>query len=528
MTPRERDELIDRLLDRDITEADFLRLEAELHVDPAAREAYYERLTLHTLLGAETKESSPSQAFASSDSPPSSGTWKWLALAAAALFGLGFLVLALRAVPTGTTAPKTVEKAEPVAIGFATLADQVDAIWAGGPVPRRGELVPQGELRLTSGTVQLEFFSGVWVAIEGEATFEVVSPMELHVAKGALRARVPEPAQGFRVRTPSGELVDLGTEFALDVNGTQADLAVLDGEVEWHPTGADIQNLGKGQSLRWRDGTAESLAFDRDRLVVLADPEQARATRREAWVQHSQTLAQDPRLLAYFSFSQQGPWNRVLANASPRSTAGTIVRAERAPDRFGHPRAALDFSPTGSRVRFHVPGTHAHLTLACWVKIDSLDRWYNSLLLTDGHEENEPHWQIMDDGRLFFSVKKQDMTPEKRKRGEMDKHIFYSPSFWTPQRSGQWLHIATVYDTDSKRCTHYLNGTMLSEETIPDFYLVDTIQIGAASIGNWSQPRRDDPHFAVRNLNGSMDEFAIFADALSAGEIKDMFEAGRP
>ena len=63
----------------------------------------------------------------------------------------------------------------------------------------------------------------------------------------------------------------------------------------------------------------------------------------------------------------------------------------------------MDFSATGSRVKVNVAQELTSLTFMAWVKIDSLDRWHNSLFLTDGHELNEPHWQIMDDGRLFFS-----------------------------------------------------------------------------------------------------------------------------
>ncbi|MFT5126628.1 MAG: hypothetical protein ACI8W8_000223, partial [Rhodothermales bacterium] len=177
-------------------------------------------------------------------------------------------------------------------------------------------------------------------------------------------------------------------------------------------------------------------------------------------------------------------------------------------------------SPTGSRVRLNIPGDHRSLTFFCWVRIDSLDRWFNSLFLTDGHELHEPHWQIMDDGRLFFSVKARD--------AKHDKHIAYSPPFWTPALSGKWLQIATVYDVDAKTTTHYVNGEQISQDRIPGADVVDTVRIGAASIGNWSEPKREDPHFAVRNLNGAMDEFAIFSAALSAAEIADLYEKGQP
>ncbi|MEO8270637.1 MAG: hypothetical protein ABI557_13020, partial [Aureliella sp.] len=58
-------------------------------------------------------------------------------------------------------------------------------------------------------------------------------------------------------------------------------------------------------------------------------------------------------------------------------------------DRWGRNDSALDFSPIGSRVRVEVPGSHHGLTLNCWVKINSIDRWYSSLFLTDGHDDGE-------------------------------------------------------------------------------------------------------------------------------------------
>jgi hypothetical protein len=58
---------------------------------------------------------------------------------------------------------------------------------------------------------------------------------------------------------------------------------------------------------------------------------------------------------------------------------------------------------------------------------------------------------------------------------------------------------------------------------------VESINIGAASICNWSEPMyRTDPKFVVRNLNGSLDEFAAFSSALSADEIMNLFRTGNP
>ena len=53
MNRQERSQLIDALIEGDISEADFLRLEAEFSVDPAARKEYYDRLALSAALETE-------------------------------------------------------------------------------------------------------------------------------------------------------------------------------------------------------------------------------------------------------------------------------------------------------------------------------------------------------------------------------------------------------------------------------------------------------------------------------------------
>jgi hypothetical protein len=55
MNPKERNELIDALLEGGISEADLLRLEAEMSIDPAARRAYLDRVALSQALAEEAK-----------------------------------------------------------------------------------------------------------------------------------------------------------------------------------------------------------------------------------------------------------------------------------------------------------------------------------------------------------------------------------------------------------------------------------------------------------------------------------------
>ncbi|RMF44049.1 MAG: hypothetical protein D6753_03575 [Planctomycetota bacterium] len=381
------------------------------------------------------------------------------------------------------------------------------------------------------GLAQIDLFSGVSLVVEGAAEFAVLSPMEVVVQSGRVRARVPQPAHGFRITTDVGEVVDLGTEFAVDVSDGKSEVHVLDGEVEWRPRGGQAQRVLGGQAVG-RSDTGDSIEAPTREFVGIEQlrdlVRDARSNRLAEWREKSRLYRDDPRMLLYYQVMPEDVAGRRIPNLAGQGAAsdGAVVAAMPSPDRWGQPAGAIDFSPAGSRVRVTVPGVHRSLTLLCWVKINSLDRWYNSLFLTDGHEQGEPHWQIMDDGRLFFSVKKRDVFDLSK--GERDKHIYYSPPFWTPELSGRWLMIATVYDPDAMQVTHYLNGEVLSTEAIPQEYLVEEVRIGNASLCNWGLPERNQPRFAVRNLNGSLDEFMLFGAALSAEEIQQIYEFSRP
>ena len=523
MTVTECHQLIDELIDGSISEPDFLRLEAEMRVSPEARRSYYTRLKLHNALLLESERIG--------DPFEASEISFWIkhsqALGAVAALAL-FVLVGVFGWKLGQKSPAEGIDLEPVAQGFAVLSDYADATWIDRDPLQRGDLLPQGAIKLQSGVAQLEFFSGVTVVVEGESIFEIHSPMEMTVSKGKVRALVPEAARGFRVFTSSGEVVDLGTEFALDVSPDGADIQVLQGEIEWHPSGEDKFLLADGQSLRWTENGESALrSTDSGTIASVEDYSRQfhvnRLERQKSWAALSELLSEDSRVLAFYPVKSGEVMGRRLHNDVSSDSQGTIVSARRVADRWGLPGSALNFSPAGSRVRVSIPGDHQSLTFYCWARIDSLDRLYNSLFLTDGHELNEPHWQIMNDGRLFFSVKRRDRT-----EGLADKHIAYSPSFWDPSQSGRWFQIATVYNVEEQSTTHYVNGREISKDFISDEYAVDTVKIGAASIGNWNEPTRQDPHFALRNLNGAIDEFAIFTEALSLEEIAELYERGRP
>ena len=209
---------------------------------------------------------------------------------------------------------------------------------------------------------------------------------------------------------------------------------------------------------------------------------------------------------------------------------------EHASGRFGPESFGLNFGRPGSRVRTRIDGEYQAFSFACWVRIDGLEHVYNALFMSDGHETGESHWQIRNDGRLMFSVILDD-TQKIRHFSKLEQRevetaglarVYYSEPIWDISKSGQWFHLAAVYDPASRRVMQYANGKQIGNQEIIDKFHIDTLRIGAAEIGNWGQPFRKTPWFSVRNLNGTIDELAIFNAALTSEEITDLHENGKP
>lgn len=421
-----------------------------------------------------------------------------------------------------------VSSEETRAHGVAILTHALDVDWAGDSDLQPGDAIPAGRLQMTSGFAQIEFFCGATVIVEGPADLDLKSPLLAQVHTGRLRAQVPPAARGFTLQLDDLTVVDLGTEFGLSVSAAGTDVQVFDGEVELHTGENDRRLLTAGQAVRHDGASYQDVAIDADdylNIESLASRASDAVSRRyQRWRDWSETLRRDPRLVVYYAFDQDDNWQRRLQSSREprdRELDGAIVGARPVTGRWPG-KSALEFRRPGDRVRVNVPGEWDSLTMSCWVRIDSLDRWFNSLFLTDSYNRGEPHWQILDTGQLYFSVRPKELGTQ----GPADYKAL-SPPFWNASLSGRWIHLATVYDMDQATITHYLNGDVLSEHQVPRDRLATT-RIGTASIGNWALPTKPEAGFAVRNLNGSIDEFAIFAAALPAAEIRDIYEHGTP
>ncbi|MES2709378.1 MAG: LamG-like jellyroll fold domain-containing protein [Verrucomicrobiota bacterium] len=407
----------------------------------------------------------------------------------------------------------------------AMLNRVVNAHWtAGSRAPEPGSPLEPGWLRLDSGLAQVVFYSGVRLVIEGPAEFQLLSPGEALCRSGRFMAEVPTQAIGFRLRTPQMNITDLGTQFGVDVTALRTEAHVFKGSVE-------IQTSLASEKRKLDEGSGAGAEHSHPLRLITANPAafaslfelQAKSvdsdfSRYARWREASQGLNGDPSLLVHFDFEEAGPPDWLLRNASRAGAAepsGTIVGCQPTEGRWPQ-KPALEFRGVSDRVRLRVPGEFDSMTLAAWVRIQGLDREFNSLFMCDGFGPGTVHWLIRKDGVLGLTV---IGSPAD------NYQIVASPSVLPLDQFGMWIHLAVVLDGNAKRVTHYLNGRAVAGKALrirPPF------RVGIAELGNWNASgfTENDPAL-IRNFSGAMDEFCLFSRALSADEISALRDSGR-
>lgn len=501
--------LIHARLDGEITPEQHAQLEELLRGDWQARRLYLELADQHARLLQQPQIGTGRLPGQASVTKPSRSWQRFIApLAAAVVIVAGFIFW-----------PRETAIVEATSNGVAILSQTLDAEFTQS-THRSGDTLAPGTLKLAKGLAQVEFFSGATALIEGSAEIEVISAWEARCVSGRVRVHVPPAAKGFLMHAPDMKLEDLGTEFALNVKDGTSAVHVFEGEVIAH-TDQPPASLKQGMTL----GTTST-----DFLPVgeLQDLVKQRAEQRfDAWQMWSFETRKDPRLIAYYAFKHwpDDRWDRLVNNfTEPRrpNRAGGAVGARWTQGRWPG-KQALEFKRPGDRVRLNLDGTYHALTLACWVKVDSVDKTYNSLLLTDGYENGEPHWQIYEDGSLMFSIA---YRPNNQIKAGKYNQMYFSQPVFTADSLGRWHHLAVTYDSQSGEVIQYFDGREVDREVSRLHLPSRDITFGPCEIGNWGLPTEGHPS-PIRNLNGAIDEFAIYSAVLKGDEVRAIFEAGQ-
>lgn len=392
--------------------------------------------------------------------------------------------------------------------GIGQITKVIDLVTAEQEITKG--IISPGPLRFSKGMVEIEFFSGVKTIIKGPVNVELISENEISCSEGIIRGYAPPHAKGFKIRSQQMELIDIGTEFGVQVSPELgANVQVFDGEVEiYQPT-----DTADKQPQLLKAGDAIAISLDGASRTIGHTPEsfpefdeinrravRQAETRQQAWQKwQSKTLQNDSRLVAYFDFDTNN------------TEAFTKVGCENVEGRWPR-KQALGFNSLADRVRVELNQKLTEFTLAAWVRIDANPARAQSILMSEGWDDNRIHWQTTPRGQLSLD--------SKYKSGSRAKHNSVE-NILKPRRIGSWTHLVSV--RNQYGIQHYRNGKLISQHSIKD---IEPVSFAAAQIGNWIA--LDSNANAVRNFVGRIDEIAIWKTPLTETEISEIFSQTRP
>ncbi|MCP5532165.1 MAG: FecR domain-containing protein [Akkermansiaceae bacterium] len=252
--PNELRRLIDGMLDGTLDEAGLARLEEMMRDDEAAMDHY---------LAAAAQDGLMAQALLTNEAPVvkrgPAGAW-WIGIAAAAAVVIAVLAFHRSGPPNRGAG------------ALASVTDVVGVVWNGDPFPNGAPL--GGMVDIRSGLLEITHDSGTRLLLEGPAAYEVTGPNAGRLVHGKLVAEVPPGAEGFTVDCPDGQVVDYGTEFAIEADpdkGTM-EVGVFRGEVKVKPNtdAGGAVPLYTGHAVRvpgMVESPLRSIPFDQSRFI---------------------------------------------------------------------------------------------------------------------------------------------------------------------------------------------------------------------------------------------------------------------
>lgn len=493
MKPEELSLLLERHLDGSLSEAEEKELTDTLAQHEWAQDQFVARMTL----AADLKERLESDESAGINPiVPFSETprLKWAAIGLAAAAALVFSLFLINTESTPAPMVRVI-----AAEGVGTL--NIEA------------LENQKSVKLRRGILELELGGESRVVIEAPSRFKVVDARLLQLKSGRCFAEMEKGKSGLRIETPSGEVLDLGTKFAVEVpSPKRMNVHVFDGMVEVSDGKAKTR-LTEGQGIALADSGELSEVVANSALFVPRVP---------------RALAEDTNYL-HWSFDE-GTGTSV--NATGTDTELSLAEgnfASKSEDSksprwiSGVVGPALEFDRQAWIATEH-PGISGSQdrTVACWIKMPAEKQTEEvAPLVSWGLNKRKAFHK----GWMLSVSRHFSKTPEifGFLRLSTGRHHTYGT---TNLRDGKWHHVAAVamHGEHGAAMLLYVDGQL--ERVRRDL----SEDLETATDHRDSVPVQFGRHLFLPNqlLRGSLDEVYIFGAALSGDEIRQLMHHPKP
>ncbi|MBI9019573.1 MAG: FecR domain-containing protein [Phycisphaerae bacterium] len=441
---------------------------------------------------------------------------------------------------------------------IASIVDTVDARWSNPEMQNINYPfnIKCGNYELQEGYAVIEFNNGTELVLEAPICLEILSNKEVNLELGRLVAKMDPGKKGFVVNTPGGKMIDLGTEFGVEVtNNKTSDLYVFDGKVSIAPKQNNISNapaaiINAGYARRVRpdiDGIDE-IQFNSARFVQKADYEviqlASQGSSYHRWLEYQRKLRQDKDLLAYYAFLDDPSTDRLVntAVATAGKLDGDLVHRDGKDGYLGtvvlpndvripswtagrwDEKQALHFEHDKQQyVKVDWPAdikVGDNITFAAWIKQDSRNCF--------GHIISKRNYGPPQKMDFQWAVFVKDMVSYQTamefgfNNNDNIDNLFITEDIKVAEPL-KWYHVALTYDINDGKAKMYVDGKLYGYLDYPYSQSNHSIASDVMYIGTDFFPDGD-----TDALQGCIDELVIMNRVLEPSEIKEMFLAGQP
>lgn len=395
--------------------------------------------------------------------------------------------------------------------------------WGAGEPRAEGAALRAGALlKFDSGLLELEFAGRGHMVVEGPAHLELPEAGYAVLHAGRVVMRVTPAGHGFRIDTPKGDIIDLGTEFGVAVSedGT-VETHVLQGLVEAVGEDGTRVKLEEDDALRLGPGGGERMEVDAGKFYTRMPPKRSAQV-----VNHIHWSLDEGR----------GSLARARASGLGGINSDLIFYTM---DEGGHPEwvdgafnSALTFDGKGGYAESDFKGIEGGKprTVAFWVKVpeDFSQREGFGLVSWGRFQWRRPGevWQVA------INPLQKDGPVGRLRLGLHQGQIVGS----TDLRDGLWHHVAVVLYGGSQPDvgTHALLYVDGKQETVSRRALREVrTEVDQADHGIWlarnvAYTQSTPGHAHGGFFRGGIDEVYVFDAALSGSEIRNLMEHNTP
>lgn len=407
--------------------------------------------------------------------------------------------------------------------------------WEASPRPPLGEgaVLWPGRFSIRSGQAVLSFLNGVTLTLEGPADLDLVSIDRVYCRRGKLRARVPEGAKGFVVVSAGSAVIDLGTEFALNVAADgKSKVMVFEGEAEAGVSGLKgyprrTQLIEKRENFELDPGAGRIAELESDAEAYVPAPELTAPRLRLDPDYAPSVLRSKPRSYWRFEALIDGAVPNEVAGERPLVVHGPISLSDGprggrcAVFQAGKPE---QFLSTAGLWQFDGEPGHA---VEFWFMADQIR--HSSLFglcppkesLPKENEHKYVHALLVElTAYERYSLNKPASIRFMRRRPLNDNvgADLFSDGFYVPWK---WHHV--VAQTSGTSMDLYVDGVKSHAAPLEGgpSRLPCSLVVGRLS----SDPTASKDS---RSFVGRLDELAVYDRPLSPQEIRSRFESARP